>query len=126
MSISCRPDLLIADEPTTALDVTIQAQILQLLRDLQKDLTTSILFITHDLSVLAHIADRIAVMYFGKIVELADRMTLWNKPLHPYTNILLSVVPIPDPAIAGMKKKVLPKGDPPSPINPPTGCSFHT
>ena len=122
-SIVLRPKLIIADEPVSALDVSIQAQILNLLKDLQKELQLTYLFITHDLSVVRHMSDRIAVMYFGKIVELAGNSDLYENPLHPYTMALLSAVPAADPG--RKKQRMILTGEIPNPTNPPTGCLFH-
>lgn len=124
MAMSCEPELLIADEPTTALDVTIQAQVLNLLQQLQKDFNLTYLFISHDLSVVEMISDRIGVMYLGTIVETAPKKELYANPRHPYTRALLSAVPIPDPDLT--KERITLKGDLPSPSNPPSGCLFHT
>ncbi|MBR4120411.1 MAG: ATP-binding cassette domain-containing protein, partial [Spirochaetales bacterium] len=117
------PELLICDEPVSALDMSIQAQVLNIFRDLQRDLGLSYLFISHDMSVIKHVSNRIAVMYLGKIVELADKKELFDNTLHPYTKALMNSIPIPDPTIPSMKAELT--GEPPSPINPPPGCSFH-
>ena len=118
------PKLIIGDEPVSALDVSIQAQVINLMMDLQREKNLSYLFIAHDLAVVEHISHRIAVMYLGKIVEYTDKQTLFTNPLHPYTEALLAAVPIPNPQLK--RKKQLLQGDVPSPINPPPGCTFHT
>jgi len=125
-ALAVDPAFIVADEPISALDVSIQAQIMNLLDSLRRQKQLTYLFISHDLRAIRHVSDRVAVMYLGRIVELADGKTVYNNPLMPYTKALISAVPVPDPKVEAKRRRIVLEGDVPSPINPPTGCRFHT
>jgi oligopeptide transport system ATP-binding protein len=124
-ALAVNPSFIVCDEPVSALDVSIQAQIINLLQDLQREFRLTYLFIAHDLAVVRHLSDRIAVMYLGKVVEVADRVDIYDRPQHPYTKALLSSIPVPDPGVERRRAPITLKGEIPSPVNPPSGCRFH-
>jgi oligopeptide transport system ATP-binding protein len=125
-ALAVDPDFIVADEPISALDVSIQAQIMNLLDRLRREKNLTYLFISHDLRAIRHVSDRVAVMYLGKLVEIAEAKTIYKEPLMPYTKALISAVPVPDPKVEATRQRIMLEGDVPSPINPPSGCPFHT